>query len=445
MKIHIIIIGFLFCINTAVSQNWQQFGSGLIAGQGLTVDSAHNRLCTLAKIIYQGDTILTPAFWNGSQWVRIGSIDFTNTGGPYKLYIYDSTYYVGGAFNIAAGAIGNRLLKFNGAFWDTLPYSPDGKVLTMLKYGNDLYIGGEFNNFGSLYSPGVIGYSPQSWTLVPDFTLLTPLITSFGKFDNKLIIGGAFAADLTLSYYGNIAAWDGDSILPLGDGLEYIDWFSAITDMEEYNGKLYIAGNFRLYNVPNAFRIVSWDGQIFSEVGGGTDYDINALQIFNGELYAAGQFQYAGSLPASRIAKWDGFKWCSLGDSINGAITDMCVFNNELYILGTFTQINGQSIEHIARWVGGNYVDSCQSFVGVNEISMQNIFLYPTVAEYRVHIQCLPEIRFDRVEVFNVLGNKIHYTNYHDGELDISNLQQGVYLVKINFGKNFLVKRFIKE
>ncbi len=435
MKLIKLILAFLIC-NVANAQHWQQFGYGLIAGASLTVDSAQNRLCLVAKMIDQGDTILTPAYWDGFQWKQLGNFDFTNTGVPYKLCVYDSILYVSGTFNKAAGAPGDYILKLNGNSWDTLDYSPDGSVWSMQEFNGDLFFGGDFQIFTSVYSSDIIGTNDSTWTIIPHFTIALAEITALKVFDGKLIIAGMFNADLTLDYLGNIAAWDGDTILPLDEGVEYMDWFSTITDMEEYDGLLYISGNFRLANVANGLRIVSWNGQHFNEVGGGTNYDINALQVYNNELYAAGYFATAGGIPASKIAKWNGSKWCSLGDSINGFISDMCVFNNELFILGSFTQINGQPVEHIAKWIGGSFVDSCSSPISVVEIESVNPFqIYPNPTDGKFIVKSKIKVnRGVNWKIFNSLGETIlagTKDKFEKLEIDLTHKSPGIYYVRM--------------
>ncbi len=441
---------FIFFISISFShaQNWQQFGNGLLGGTSFMIDNIQNRLCIIGRFVDQNnDTVISPAFWNGANWNSLGNFDFSNTGPPYKMLMYDSTIYLGGGFEKATGAPGNYILKLNNSNnWDTLDFSPNSLgVHSLAEYFSSLYIGGRFSLFGPLWTIGVAIHTPPFWSTIPPFTHL-PWIESMVEYNNKLIIGGRFPSDLTLDYKGNIVQWDGINILPLADGIENDDPQSLIIDLEVYNNKLYAAGNINALNISNGNNIVCWDSHNWSEVGGGVNNGIYDLQVYNGELYAAGIFTTAGNIPADHIAKWDGFKWCSLGSNFNGYITDMCVYNNELLVTGSFNQIDGQTVNHIAKWVGGNFSDSCQ-VVGIKEIDFMNeINLSPSPTHDHLKITSVQN-NILASSIFDITGKlllnkKLNAASLH---LDVSSLAAGLYFLVLETPKGTAVKKFVKE
>lgn len=58
---------------------------------------------------------------------------------------------------------------------------------------------------------------------------------------------------------------------------------------------------------------------------------VHKMLEYNGELYVGGDFQVIGGQIIPYLAKWDGTNWFSVAQ-INGPVEDMIVFQNKLYI-----------------------------------------------------------------------------------------------------------------
>ena len=294
---------------------------------------------------------------------------------------------------------------------------------------------------------GLAIYDPPLWSTIPPVLSGLPWVETMKEYNRLLVIGGLFPVYLTSYYHGCIVGWDGYNFIPLDEGLDLTsDPFPLIFDLDVYNNKLYAAGDFIASNVPDGSRIVRWDGQSWSGVGGGIDWTVRSLQVYNGELYAAGSFGFAGGIQADCIAKWDGNKWCSLGSTFNGSIIDMCVYNNELIISGSFISIDGQPVNHIAKWIGGNYTDSCQ-VVGIDELNLQNHFsLYPSPAWDFLRIKS-DKFLMDIIKITDLTGKNI-FSKENTGtsiQLDISFLSNGLYFLIIETKEGRVVKKFVKE
>ncbi|MEC3908322.1 PKD domain-containing protein [Tamlana sp. 2201CG12-4] len=87
-----------------------------------------------------------------------------------------------------------------------------------------------------------------------------------------------------------------------------------------------------------------------------------------------------------------------------------------------------------------------ESTLGVNEVddSSKDYMLYPNPANEKVFIRHLKEEK--EITIYSILGELIMNTKISDGEsVNVSNLNSGVYVLKINNGNNTVIKRFIKE
>ncbi len=451
MKTSTTIILLLFSFFELHSQHWQQFGNGVPGCDNFYLDSTANTLYATGKFVNQnGDTVISPAYWDGQNWITVGNFDFGITGGfPYKLIKYDSILYVGGSFLKNYGAPGDYILKLNNQnnSWDTLALSPNYNVTSFYEYLQELYIGGQFTTFGILLTFGVAIYYPPYWATIPQVLSGMQRVETMKVYNGLLILAGLFPAYISPNYKGSVVGWNGFNFVPLDKGL--YDGSSndpIIIDLEVYKNKLYAGGMFNASNVINGNRIVCWDGQVWSEVGGGINYDVRSLQVYNGELYAAGSFSFAGNIPAQNIAKWDGNKWCSLGSTFNGSIKDMCVFNNELIVSGYFTQIDGQPINHIAKWIGGNYTDSCQ-VVGIDDFAIdKHISIYPSLVNNILNIKS-EKYTIENASILDVAG-KIILTQKKRGtnvSLNVFFLPQGLYFLLLETKEGRIVKKFVKE
>src|SRR5205809_352934 len=80
------------------------------------------------------------------------------------------------------------------------------------------------------------------------------------------------------------------------NGMDNYVWGTAV-----YNGKLYACGNFEHADGNEALAIASWDGNTWSDVGGGFQHNafstvVMGLTVFNDELIAGGYVDSAGGL-----------------------------------------------------------------------------------------------------------------------------------------------------
>ena len=48
-------------------------------------------------------------------------------------------------------------------------------------------------------------------------------------------------------------------------------------------------------------------------------------------------------------------------------------------------------------------------------------------------------------EIYNLLGEKVSYGDLNSNSISVSNLANGVYIVKINTSEGVLTEKFIKE
>lgn len=137
-----------------------------------------------------------------------------------------------------------------------------------------------------------------------------------GPFNN-----GKGGASIQLRFF------EGSEWTQIGD-LEFPGAILAMVAWDDGRGPaLYIGGGFAsLPGIPDARRLVRWDGRRWSAVGGGVtgeEVQSHVRALFPAELhdepvlYVAGRFQAAGDIAAKSIARWNGKTFASLGAGIN--------------------------------------------------------------------------------------------------------------------------------
>ncbi len=86
---------------------------------------------------------------------------------------------------------------------------------------------------------------------------------------------------------------------------------------------LVVGGEFGSAGGRPARSLATWDGQVWQEIGGGTDGTVNDLRIYHGMLVVAGHFSKAGGTPAHGMAIWDGKTWTPFPVNSNESLTEV--------------------------------------------------------------------------------------------------------------------------
>jgi len=168
-----------------------------------------------------------------------------------------------------------------------------------------------------------------------------------------LIAAGLFETAGTVSAQ-NIAAWDGSSWSPLGDGLSDRSGALAV-----YAGDLYAGGDFLAAGGVPARHIARWDGQSWHDVAGGMSAGpwpmVSSLIVHGNQLVAGGWFERAGTADAHHVARWDGSSWSALGDGVDDFVYCVASHQGLLIAGGAFLSAGGGPAERIAAWDGQSW------------------------------------------------------------------------------------------
>jgi hypothetical protein len=135
---------------------------------------------------------------------------------------------------------------------------------------------------------------------------------------------------------------------------------------------LYVGGSFSNAGGKEAHNIAKWDGRDWSALAGGVsgqaaNQGVFALAVFDDgsspALYAGGIFDTAGGAPAQTIARWNGQTWTEVGGGLavktwNGypIVMDMLVFphhgRDALLVGGNFSHAGSVPTQALVAWDG---------------------------------------------------------------------------------------------
>jgi hypothetical protein len=193
----------------------------------------------------------------------------------------------------------------------------------------------------------------------------------------------------TQKYYWKIVARDGkgdSSVSPVWDftTTEMLHWSAlaggtdgAVLSLVSYDGKLVAGGSFTTAGGVAAQNIAAWDGSSWSPLGEGVSSEspsfygasVEALAVYRGQLIAAGTFNRSGGKPVNRIAMWNGSEWTALGSGMASAASALAVFRDRLIVGGRFDSTGSASTSYVSSWDGSSW-----SYVGSGINGMESVY-----------------------------------------------------------------------
>ncbi|NTW32942.1 MAG: hypothetical protein HGB12_09990, partial [Bacteroidetes bacterium] len=181
------------------NESWNVVGSG-INDRVYSLCVYDSNLYAAGRFTYAG---ITPANciakWDGTSWTALNAgLSITATSEPYATAIseYNNELYITGFFNKADGITVDNITKWNGKNFLTvgtgIEYSSTGESFgrSLIVYNGELFLGGVFNNAGSIPTTNIAKWNGKIWSSV-DFSKST-VISCFGIYKSSLIAGGNF-------------------------------------------------------------------------------------------------------------------------------------------------------------------------------------------------------------------------------------------------------------
>ncbi|MDB5267652.1 MAG: hypothetical protein JWP58_692, partial [Hymenobacter sp.] len=360
---------------------WSSLGTGTANGVG-------NYICALAVAgngdVYVGGYFMQAggvaagkvARWNGTAWNTLATGATNGVTGTYSGisdYVYglavagNGDVYMGGRFDQVGSMAASNVTRWNGSAWNILSSGTTNGVAGIISAlavapNGDVYVGGQFTKAGSVVASNVARWNGTAWSSLGtgtangvDNSVLALAVAGNGD----VYVGGYFTQAGGVAA-GNVARWNGTAWSPLGAGTANGNGASGSTVSAlavAPNGDVYVGGQFTQAGGVAANAVARWDGTAWSPLGTGTSV-VNALAVAsNGDVYAGGYFTMVGGVAANRVARWNGTTWSSLGtgaaNGVSSVVNALAVApNGDVYVGGVFAQAGGVAANYVARWNG---------------------------------------------------------------------------------------------
>ena len=446
---------------TTSAQYWQGLGRGPLSPGGVTTlygDSVMDALLcggTFLRIMNDEDTVLVvgTAQWNGTRWDSLGH----RMSPIYGNGVDQLAWFL--RFNNDLLACSNRpindggevvsvgLSRFNATTerWERLgcvnPVLSGIITLVPKEPTGALYATGHKGDLCGHPERCVFILQNDDWEPWAPFDQIPDYHNNYVgfvfDFQGMTYVTGLFRDPLSTSFCSfmryNGSTW------------EYVPgWgpqLGSIRNISIRDNALYVVGTFRTANGAPGNGVARFDGQQWSDLGGGLTMPGApsalagmAMEWFHNELWVGGQFTHAGGIPADGLAKWNGLQWCALpgerssGTSEVSPVHSITTWRDSLYIAGTFTSIDGSPIRYMAQWLGGDAVTDCSSPVGTLELTTPRFSVAPNPTDGVLRLVDLPQ-GTHTLRVLDAWGRAV-LTAPPASYLDTSELPAGTYLLQ---------------
>ncbi len=268
-------------------------------------------------------------------WSALISPITNGVGGEVRsLYFWSNNLYVAGRIGFgltdAGTNIGRNVVRWDGSAWHAMGSGLGDYANAVAVINGVVYVGGSFNfvDQNGQFIEAIARWNGTAWLALDSAgaSRLDREVTAITEFNGQLVVAGYFgtggegAASVNVF---RIARWSGSQWLPLGNsgGNGLSNWVSS---MVEWQGSLYVGGNFTTANVGGgtqqvaASYIARWDGSSWSALGAGVDARVLSVLGLDDKLFVGGKFSTAGGAPAERLASWNGVTWQAVAGSMVG-------------------------------------------------------------------------------------------------------------------------------
>jgi hypothetical protein len=167
--------------------------------------------------------------------------------------------------------------------------------------------------------------------------------------------------------------------------------YSEITRIKFFNGFLYMSGRFtEVKGLTNARNILRWNfvsrsyESITPEKQVQGDFlVITDMDVYDNKLFVVGEFSNIQARKVKNIVQFDGKDWLEPNTALsnlngNGTIYDIEVYKDTLFFGGTFTKIGSKPSNYFAAYANGNWVTYSSNTIKVLKMdnSIDQLYIY---------------------------------------------------------------------
>jgi hypothetical protein len=301
------------------------------------------------------------ARFDGTTWSALG---YGLDGSVTTLATKGNELWAVGSFSgSGVGAGGAPLIpargvaRWNGTRWSGVGGGIDGAG-SAIAIGVDgrVWVGGSFGRAGATEAKSIATWDGTRWSGVGGgFSMTNPeqiaQVTAIVIDGGRTWVGGTFDRAGTVAAK-NVAVWDGTTWAPAAGGFD-----GPVTAMALWKGKIVAAGPFLASGKTPIEHLAIWNGSDWSELAGGlsgtADQSATIVDVrpHREGFVISGLVERAGTVPVHHVAAWDGERWSDLGGGVDDVAGKHWIDDGALWVTGTFTSAGTVGSRGIARYV----------------------------------------------------------------------------------------------
>jgi trimeric autotransporter adhesin len=375
--------------------NWAGVGAGF-AGNGALNGAVHG-MTVIGGDLYVGGAFTDAAGiaaadhvarWNGTSWSALGSNEAGEgalNGDVLVSAAIDGDLHIGGSFGDAGGVTAaDHLARWTGAEWVAVGVDPitgegvfNGAVKTLTSFGDQLYVGGEFDDIGGdPQADHLARWNGTAWSRVGSNGAggesLNATVNALAVNGNALFVGGAFTDAGGIVEADHLAQWSGGSWAAIGAPASGVAALNGnVHALTVAGSDLYVGGGFTdAAGIPAADYIARTNHDGWSALGSTGEGNavlggaVHALAVGGSVLYVGGAFVNAAGVgeadyaalaeigPWGPLGSWPGRRDGALLQGVHA----MAVSGTDLYVGGMFMDAGGiPEADYVARWDGQSW------------------------------------------------------------------------------------------
>ncbi len=279
-------------------------------------------------------------------------------GGAVRCMVSDGDdLYIGGAFEDFEGVRVYNIAHYNKKtkIWSKLDSGVNGTVMGLCISKGTLYACGNFDGIGfngSTLFNEIISWDGTKWNPVGGG--LNGNASAIVAMDSSIIVCGSFSMAGNTSV-SNIARWNGHEWDDMGGGLN-----DNVYSLLAAHDTLFVGGNF--YDNTTGLKFIArYVNNTWEPVGEGLDGTVYAIAQYNGDLWAGGDYYFNAdeTVEMNSLSRWDGTSWNPVGNSevgtTGGYVNALFPYNGDLYIGGDFSKAGSTAARNIVKYHNGNF------------------------------------------------------------------------------------------
>lgn len=352
---------------------WTLVGSGMDSGvRSLQYDSVHSRVYAFGAFEFAGGVLSNgTAYWEGGTWHSMGQ------GVHYSLLdnvtssilVGGDSVMISGFFRYVEGLPDSRnTVLWDGSGWRSIgPDGTHGIAWGLLSNEDGITIAGRIDSVAGMAVKHMARFQNGIWNEICAYPSNEAFVSyqSIAHFQGQYIFGG----NINVPGIREIGYLDGDTLKQLGTGIGGDSWVNV---MKEYQGKLYIGGEFYANTINPGAGVLTWNGDTYNYPFPGIEYttQVKNLDVRNGELYISGICRLSGSSDFYNLARYNGEQICLFGKNLNMTINAMVATETELFVAPNMPTLglNGDTVNYLAKYDLNHPPDTCiQLQTSVNE------------------------------------------------------------------------------